>query len=72
LFHVRYVFTLLLHSSVVFRISLLKQKEAVKGYQPTYVFPACIKDVIRAVMAENIKDYEDPVGPNVSFVLVAL
>ena len=29
---------------------------------PTYVYPACIKDVVRAVIDENLRDYQDPEG----------
>lgn len=56
-------FTLLQHA---FKIG----KDAVKGYQPTYVYPACLKAVVREVAKESIRDYKDPVGPNVSFVLL--
>ena len=34
--------------------------------KPTYVFPACLKEVVRVVIAENIRDYDDPSGRNVS------
>jgi len=36
--------------------------------QPTYVFPPVIKAVVRAIVSENIRDYEDPVGHNVYHV----
>lgn len=35
------------------------------GAQPTFVFPQCIKKVVQAVINENIRDYEDPVGSHV-------
>ena len=34
---------------------------------PTYVYPECIKDVVRAVLDENLRDYEDPEGAAVRF-----
>ena len=37
------------------------------GGQATFVFPDCIKKVAQAIVGENIKDYEDPVGSQVSF-----
>ena len=30
------------------------------------MFPACLKEVVRVVIAENIRDYDDPSGRNVS------
>ncbi|XP_068759988.1 uncharacterized protein [Montipora capricornis] len=27
---------------------------------PTYVYPECIKDVVRAIIQENLRDYQDP------------
>ena len=47
-------------------------KEAVKGSQPTYVHPESLKAVVRALVRESIHDFEDPVGPNVSSVMLVL
>ena len=33
---------------------------------PTYVYPDCIKDVVRALIEENLRDYQDPEGAAVS------
>ena len=34
--------------------------------QPTFVFPKCVKKVVRAIVKEDVRDFEDPVGPHVS------
>ena len=34
---------------------------------PTYVYPECIKEVIRSLLEENVRDYHDPRGSAVSF-----
>jgi len=36
--------------------------------QPTFVFPKCVKKVVRAIVKEDVRDFEDPVGPHVYHV----
>ena len=36
------------------------------GDQPTFVFPECIKKVVHTIIPEDVRDFEDPVGPHVS------
>ena len=37
------------------------------GGQPTFVFPECVKKVMCTIIQEDVRDYEDPVGPHVSW-----
>ena len=33
---------------------------------PTYVYPDCIKDVVREIIQENLRDYQDPESATVT------
>ena len=35
------------------------------GSNPTYVYPAALKAVVRARCPQEVKDWQDPVGPKV-------
>ena len=36
-----------------------------KAFLEAYVYPQCIKEAIRDVLEENLRDYQDPEGPMV-------
>lgn len=45
---------------------------AIDGRTPTYVYPAALKDVVRARYSDDVKGWDDPSGPQVFFKIIII